>query len=300
MSRFRKLLAGVGALALIGGLAACSTGGAEPAASGEATSSGPVRIGVVGASDPYWATYTQAAKDAGIDVKIVDFTDYNQPNPALSADELDLNQFQHILYLAQYNVDNNDTLVPIGSTAIYPLGLYSKKVTSVADVPQGGKVAIPNDPTNQARALLVLQSAGLVKLKDGGTAFSTPDDIDTAASKVQVQSLDASLIATSLPDFDAGILNNDYLDDAGVQASDAIAQDDPKDPAALAYVNIFVAKADRANDPTLLKLVEIYQNTQSVQDGVLENSGGTAVLLQTPAADLQAQLKKVEEDYRNK
>jgi D-methionine transport system substrate-binding protein len=90
----------------------------------------------------------------------VNFDAYDQPNPALSAGELDLNQFQHIIYLATYNVKAGDDLVPVGATAIYPLGLYSTKYKSVADIPNGGTIAVPNDESNQARALLVLQSAG--------------------------------------------------------------------------------------------------------------------------------------------
>jgi D-methionine transport system substrate-binding protein len=290
-----KLIAAAAALPLLAVLAGCagsgSTSGTEAAGSGD-----PVKIGVVGASDPYWATYTQAAADAGITVDIVDFSDYAQPNPALSEGELDLNQFQHIVYLAKYNVSSGSDLVPVGSTAIYPLGLYSTKYDSVADIPAGSTVAVPNDESNLARGLLVLQSAGLVKLKDGGTIFATLDDIDTSASKVQVTTLEASLTPTSLPDVAAAIINNDFVEDAGLTAADAIAQDDPSDPNALPYVNIFAARAEDADNPTYQKLVQIYQDTQAVLDGVQEASGGTAVLLKTPVDDLKASLEKVEAD----
>jgi len=255
-----------------------------------------VRIGVVGASDPYWATYEQAAEDAGIDVEIVDFTDYNQLNPALTEGEIDLNQFQHLVYLAQYNTSADADLVPIGATAIYPLGLYSTQYDSVEDIPEGESVAVPNDVTNQARALLVLQSAGLIELKDGGSAFSGLDDIDTDASKVTVTALDAALTPTSLPDVAAAVVNNDYLEGAGLTAADAIAQDDPSDPTAVPYVNVFAARADDAENETYLKLVEVYQGSQDVLDGVSEQSGGTAVFATTPAAELQSTLATVEAD----
>lgn len=192
---------------------------------------------------PNWATYTQAAKDAGITVDIVDFADYAQPNPALSEGELDLNQFQHIVYLATYNVASGKDLVPVGATAIYPLGLYSTKYKSVADIKQGDTIAIPNDDSNLSRGLLVLQSAGLVKPKDGGTIFATTADIDEANSKVKVTTIDASLTASSLPDVAGAIINNDYVANAGLSTSDAIAQDDQNDPKALPYVNVFAAKA---------------------------------------------------------
>jgi len=295
-----KKFLGAAALALplallIGG---CATNTADPATSGDPSSAAEtVKIGVVGAGDPYWETYVEAAAGAGIDVELVDFSEYTQPNPALSAGELDLNQFQHIIYLATYNVNADDDLVPIGSTAIYPLGLYSSKYDDVADIPAGETVAVPNDESNQARGLLVLQSAGLVELKDGGSIFSTVADVlDT--SKVKVEALDAAFTATSLPDVAAAIINNDFVEDAGLSFDDAIATDDPSDPNALPYVNIFAARANDADNPTYLKLVEIYQTTQAVLDGVQEASGNTAVLLQTPAADLVTSLHDVEDDIR--
>ena len=288
MSLRRTLLAttAIAASALL--LAGCSAGGGA----GDDT----VRIGVVGAGDPYWATYEQAAEDAGIDVEIVDFTDYNQLNPALTEGEIDLNQFQHLVYLAQYNTSADADLVPIGATAIYPLGLYSTQYDSVEDIPEGESVAVPNDVTNQARALLVLQSAGLIELKDGGTAFSGLDDIDTDASTVTVTALDAALVPTSLPDVAAAVVNNDYLAGAGLEATDALAQDDPSDPTAVPYVNVFAARADDAENETYLKLVDVYQTSQDVLDGVSEQSGGTAVFATTPAAELQSTLATVEAD----
>ncbi|TDX81274.1 D-methionine transport system substrate-binding protein [Rathayibacter sp. PhB151] len=288
MSLRRTLLAttAIAASALL--LAGCS--------SAAGASDDTVRIGVVGAGDPYWATYEQAAEDAGIDVEIVDFTDYNQLNPALTEGEIDLNQFQHLVYLAQYNTSADADLVPIGATAIYPLGLYSTQYDSVEDIPEGESVAVPNDVTNQARALLVLQSAGLIELTDGGTAFSGLDDIDTDASKVTVTALDAALVPTSLPDVAAAVVNNDYLAGAGLEATDALAQDDPSDPTAVPYVNVFAARADDAENETYLKLVDVYQSSQDVLDGVSEQSGGTAVFATTPAAELQSTLATVEAD----
>jgi len=243
-----------------------------------------VRIGVVGASDPYWETYKQAAADEGITVDIVDFTDYAQPNPALAEGELDLNQFQHLVYLADYNVSNNQDLTPIGATATYPLGLYSKKFDTTDAIPAGETVAVPNDASNQARALLVLQSAGLITLKSGGTIFSDLADVDEAASKVTVTALDAELTATSLEDLAAAIINNDFVERAGLSFDDAIAKDDPADPKALPYVNVFASRAADKDNPTYTKLVEIFQNTRSVLDGLQDVSGGTAVFAKTPAA----------------
>ncbi|CAI9387556.1 MetQ/NlpA family ABC transporter substrate-binding protein [Microbacterium sp. T2.11-28] len=279
-------------------LSACAGTAPEPGASSAAPeSTGPVKIGVVGAGDAYWTTYKEAAAAEGIEIELVDFSEYTQPNPALSAGELDLNQFQHVIYLATYNVNASDDLVPVGATAIYPLGLYSTKYASVGDIPAGETVAVPNDESNEARGLLVLQSAGLVELQDGGSPFSTVADVlDT--SKVKVEALDAAFTATSLPDVAAAIINNDFVEDAGLTFADAIATDDPSDPNALPYVNIFAARAEDAENPTYQKLVEIYQNTQEVLDGVQEASGNTAVLVKTPVADLLTSLHEVEDDIR--
>lgn len=286
-----KLFAALAAVPLLAGLAAC----AAPA-SGETASEDVVKIGVVGKGDAQWAAFEEAAADEGITIEIIDFSDYAQPNPATTEGELDLNQFQHIVYLADYNVSAGEDLTPIGSTAIYPLGLYSTKYDSVKDIPAGETVAVPNDASNQARALLVLQSAGLVELKSGGTIFSDLADIDEAKSKVKVTALEASLTPTSLPDVAAAIINNDFVEDAGLTFEDAIAKDDPSDPNALPYVNIFATRADDAENETYLKLVEIFQTDPEVQAGLLESSGGTGLSVQTPVADLVESLAKVEAD----
>jgi D-methionine transport system substrate-binding protein len=260
------------------------------------TSGKTVRIGVVGASDPYWKVYKKAAADEGINVDIVDFTEYTQPNPALDAKELDLNQFQHLVYLADYNVSNDKKLTPIGSTAVYPLGLYSKKYTSTDDIPAGATVAVPDDASNQARGLRLLQTAGLITLKDGGTIFSDLSDVDTDASKVKVKDLSADITATSLDDVAAAIINNDFVEKAGLKFDDAIAKDGPSEAGAAPYVNVFAARAADKDDKTYLELVKIFQDTKAVTDGLQEVSGGTAVLTKEPAAKLQSLLAEVEKD----
>jgi len=286
-----KLIAALAAAPLVIGLAACSSAGA-------AEGDDVVRIGVVGKSDPQWPAFEEAAAEAGIEIELVDFADYTQPNPALTEGELDLNQFQHIVYLADYNVSADADLAPIGATAIYPLGLYSLKYDSVEDIPAGETVAVPDDPSNLSRALLVLQSAGLIELEGGGSIFSTVADIDEANSTVAVTPLEASLTPTSLPDVAAAIINNDFVQDAGLTFADAIAQDDPSDPNALPYVNIFAARAEDADDETYLKLVEIFQTDPEVRAGLLEASGDTAVALTTPVDELVASLATVEDDTR--
>ncbi|GAB3277567.1 MetQ/NlpA family ABC transporter substrate-binding protein [Microbacterium lacusdiani] len=292
LARPVRALAPLAALGMMA-LAGCAAGGADEAALG--TEENPVQLGVVGASEPYWSVYEEAVEAEGIALEIVDFTEYTQPNPALSEGELDINQFQHIQYLAEYNESSGDDLQPIGATAIYPLGLYSDKYDSVEEIPDGETVVVPNDTTNQARGLLVLQSAGLIALEDGGSSLSTVDDIIEDESRVQVDAVDAAITVTSLPDVAAAIVNNDFLGNAGLTAEDAIASDDPSDPTALPYVNIFAVRADDIDDEVLNQLVEIYQSTQEVLDGVQESAGGTAVFATTPKDELQAALADVQE-----
>lgn len=295
-----KVLAALAALPLLAALAGCATSTEAGVGSSDAGSaaSETVKIGVVGKSDPQWPAFVDAAAAEGITVELVDFGSYDAPNPALTAGDLDLNQFQHIVYLADYNVSAGEDLAVIGSTAIYPLNLYPGKYATVKDIPAGETVAVPDDASNLARALLVLQSAKLIELKDGGSIFSGLNDIDTEKSKVKVTALEASLIPAALPDVAAAIINNDFVQDAGLTFSDAIAQDDATDPAALPYVNIFAARADDKDNATYKKLVEIFQTDKGVQAGLLKASGDTAVALQTPVADLEKSLAKVEADTK--
>jgi D-methionine transport system substrate-binding protein len=255
-----------------------------------------VKIGVVGASDPYWADYTEAAAEEGITIEVVDFAEYNQPNPAVTNGDIDINQFQHLAFLADYNVSAGEDLTPIGATAIYPLGLYSTKITDIDELEKGDTVAVPNDSSNLGRALLLLEGADLIALKDEGTIFSTLDDVDTAGSKVEVTALEPSLTATSLPDVAAAVVNNDFVEKAGLSFEEALIRDDPADETALPYVNVFAVRAEDKDNETYAQLVEIYQNTKSVTDGVLEVSGGSAVLATTPAAELQETLATVEKE----
>ena len=268
------------------------------AAAGGSSSSKTVRIGVTDASEPYWKTFAALSKkQLDLNLKFVNFNDYSQPNPALRQKQLDLNEFQHIQYLANYNVTAHDDLQPIGATAVYPLPLYSVKYSTPADLPDGAKVAIPNDAINEARGLLVLQAARLLTLKDGGTAFSSTSDIET--HRVSVVALDASQTAGALKtgSVTAAIVNNNYATSAKLARSDAIFQDDPSSSSAAPYVNIFVArKADRDNT-TYLKLAALYHDP-SVEQGVQTANSGTAVFRTVPPATLQAELNTVEDQAR--
>ncbi len=290
------------AIAATASLAACASGG-DPAATGatataDADNRVTVRVGVTDKAKDYWTTFTDLAAEEGIDVELVNFTDYTQPNPILSAGDLELNQFQHLLYLANYNVASDDDLEPIGSTAIYQLGLYTTKgYATPDDIPDGAAIAIPNDVVNQARALLVLQAAGRITLTDGGNAFSTPAEIDEAASRVTVVPVDANQTAVQLQSLDGAIINNNFAADADIDPTTAIYSDLEDTATARPYLNIWVARAEDADNPVYAQLVEIY-HSKEVTDQLLEENGGTAVVEDVPADELQSDLSDLEDLVR--
>lgn len=277
-------------------LGACATTPADSGASGGTSADDVVKIGVVGAADDKWAVFEKVAKEEGLNIEIVDFGDYQQANPALAQDQIDLNQFQHLQFLAGYNVEAGDDLQPIGATAVYPLALYSSKHTALEDIPAGGEIAVPNDATNLARALLVLQEAKLIELKDGGSSLSTEADV-LPSSKVKVTPVDAAQTAISLQSVDGAIINNDFLEDAGLKPEDALFQDDPDSSASEPYINVWVARAADKDDETLLKIAALSQNEEVVA-AEKKASGGTAVIKDNSAADLQEILAGIEKNYR--
>ncbi|KQR31449.1 MULTISPECIES: MetQ/NlpA family ABC transporter substrate-binding protein [Curtobacterium] len=256
-----------------------------------------VTIGVSDKSLGYWSTYTKLAKEKlNVTVKLTNFSDYSLPNPALKDGQLDINQFQHIQYLADYNVTSDDDLQPIGSTAVYPLPLYATKYDKPSELPANAKVAIPNDSINQARALLILQAADLITLKDGGSAFSTADDIET--KKVDVQPLDASQTANALQQGSvaAAVVNNNFATAAGLPISDAIYQDDPSSATAAPYVNVFAVRDEDKGNKTYLELAELFQD-DAVQKAFAKDLP-EAVARDESASKLQDELAQVEQDAK--
>ncbi|WP_277681996.1 MetQ/NlpA family ABC transporter substrate-binding protein [Saccharomonospora azurea] len=270
------------------------TGGeSDDSASGNTT----IRIGTTESGSDYWKPFKRLAADEGITIETVNFSDYNQPNPALSQGQTDLNLFQHVLFLANYNVSNEDDLTPVGSTYVVPLSLYSNKHNAVEEIPEGGSVAIPKDPTNQARALLVLQDAGLISLKNGGSVLSTPAEIDRAASKVEVTPVDAAQTVAVLDSVDASIVNNGFAMDAGLDPSKALFSDDPRSDAAEPYINIVAARAEDKDDPTYRRVVELFHHPE-VQEALQAESRGTSVPVKREQSELEDIHTELQETVR--
>ncbi|GLU32883.1 MetQ/NlpA family ABC transporter substrate-binding protein [Trinickia caryophylli] len=224
----------------------------------------PIKVGVISGPDSQtWAVVKKVAKEKeGLDVKIVEFSDYVQPNAALDAGDLDANAFQHKPYLDSQIKQRGYKLVSVGLTYISPLGIYSKKLKSLKDLPQGAKVSLPNDPSNENRALLLLQAQGVIKLKAGaGTNgnSATPLDIESNPKKIKLIELDAAQLPRSLSDVDAAAINTNYALSAGLQpARDAIAREDVHSP----YANLIAVRAQDKDKPWVKKLVAAYQSEQ--------------------------------------
>ncbi|PWC90279.1 dioxygenase [Azospirillum sp. TSH100] len=205
-----------------------------------------------------------AAKD-GLDIQILEFTDYVIPNQALAGGDLDANSFQHQPYLDNQVKDRGFDLVSVGKTVVYPIGIYSKKVKSLEELPTGAKFAIPNDPTNGGRVLLLLQAKGLIKLKDGGTLKASPIDIVENPKKLEIVELDAAQLPRSLDDVTAAAINTNFALEAGIDpVKDAIARESADSP----YANVIaVRKADK-DKPWVAKLVKAY-NSPEVKEFIL-------------------------------
>ncbi len=289
----RLLVAAVGLIAALS-LSAC--GGAS---SGSTTAANTkVVIGVDDGAEEHWTLLKNKLKDQGIDLEVKNFTDGAQINTATQQGQVDINLFQHLKYLSQFNVNSNGTLVPVGATAVYPLALYSEKFKSVGELPADAEVAIPNNPTNQARALLNLQTAGLLQLKDGGNSLSTPAEI--TSSKIKVVPVDSNQTVNALKGTtDAAVVNNTQAQKGGLGDEKIIFKEDLNSESLAPYINGFVVKADRKDDPTWKKIVDAYHSPEveasvsKLNDGNLQfKADWTAAKLQEVLTAEEAAIKK--------
>lgn len=174
--------------------------------------------------------------------------------------------------------------MPIASTAIYPLALYSNAYTAVADIPAGAQIAVPNDETNKSRAIHLLAENGLLTLKEGTGIIAAEEDIDAAASKVTVAPMDAQQTVTALPSIAGAVVNNDFVNDAGLDPEKALAEDDPSDASAQPYINVFVVRAADADNERLLQLAGIFHDAD-FEAALKEQSADSAVIVNdTPSS----------------
>ena len=195
----------------------------------------------------------------GITLKVIEFSDYIQPNLSLNDKELDANFFQHKPYLDSFSKDRGLKLTSLVAVHIEPMGVYSHKVKNVADVAEGSEVAIPNDPTNGGRALLILQSAGLIGLKDGGNITSTVQDVEKNDKHLQFVELEAAQIPRSIDDVDIALINTNFAMEAGLNPLKDALFLEPKDSP---YANVLVIREGDENRPEIQKLVKALQSPE--------------------------------------
>lgn len=217
------------------------------------------------------AVAKEAAKE-GIKVKVVEFSDYITPDKALADGDIQLNAYQHVPFLENFNKQNNTDLVPIGKTILMPMGLYSNSVHDVKDVPNGATVAIPNDPTNGGRGLALLAKAGLLTLKDGVGFKATVADITSNPHNIQIKEIEAAQLPRSLDDVTIAAIPMNYVQSAGLDVKKQGFFLEPKDePLA---VMVLAAKAQDKDNATYKKIADIYKS-EAIKKYIDETFKGT-------------------------
>ncbi len=250
-----KPLAGIAAVAGLA-LALTACGGNSGSAATTAAASGSAdNVITVGASPSPHAEILNAVADElkseGYELKVVEYNDYVQPNVALANGDLDANYFQHLPYLENYNQENGTDLVSAGAIHFEPMGLYAGKSSDIKNVPDGAKIAVPSDATNEARALLLLQDQGVIKLKDGAGLEATANDIEENPHNIQLVEVEAAAVPRSLDDCDFAVINGNYALSAGLDTSTTLASEGADSEAAQTYANIVaVRKGDENSDKT--------------------------------------------------
>ena len=265
------LLTGVLSFGLLAGCGSgtSTTNTPAPGGSQAPTESGSSLEGTVirvAASPTPHAEILKVAKEVlaeqGITLEIEEFTDYIQPNMVTEDGQVDANYFQHITYLNDFNEQNGTHLVSVADLHYEPFGIYAGKTTSLADLPDGAVIGVPNDPTNEGRALLLLQQEGLITLKEGAGLTATKLDIAENPKNLDIQELEAAQLPRSLDSLDLAVINGNYALQAGLNAADALAVESTDGEAAQAYVNVLVVKEGREEDPAIQALVDALKSDE--------------------------------------
>ncbi len=263
------------------GLAGCSgsSDSSSQASGSDAAATDDTTI-VVGASPTPHAEILNQIKEElaneGYNLEVVEYNDYVLPNTALEEGEIDANYFQHITYLNDFNEENDTHLVDAADVHFEPFGLYSSKVDALDQLQDGAVVAVPNDTTNEARALLLLEQEGLIKLKEGAGLTATVIDIEENPKNLQIQEVEAAQVPRTLDEVDLAAINGNYALNAGLNVADAIATESDQGEAAQAYVNVIAVKdgnQDSAKTQALVKALE----TDAVKQFIAENYNGAVV-----------------------
>ncbi|HEM3597933.1 TPA: MetQ/NlpA family ABC transporter substrate-binding protein [Streptococcus suis] len=278
--KLKKLFSLAAAALSVGVLAACGSSSSSSSSDSSATT---VRVGVMSLSDSEQARWdkVQEILDDEVKLEFTQFTDYSQPNKAVAENEVDINAFQHYNFLNNWNQENGEDLVAIADTYIAPIRLYSgtadgkNKYTKVEEIPDGAEIAVPNDPTNESRALYLLQTAGLIKVGVSGTELATIADITENKKNLKITELDASQTASSLSSVDAAVVNNTFVLEAGLDYKNALYKEQ-KDENSKQWYNLIAARSDWEKSEqaaSIKKIIEAYQ-TDEVKKVIEETSDG--------------------------
>ncbi|OFL64539.1 methionine-binding protein [Facklamia sp. HMSC062C11] len=225
-----------------------------------------VRIGVVGSEDEeIWKDVAKRAKEQeGIDLEVVLFTDYNMPNQALTDGSIDLNAFQHDVFLENWNKENKGDIVTLAYTVAVPIRIYSTKYTSLEDLPEGAKIAVNSAPTSLSYDLFSLQRAGLITLKDNGELLPTPRDVEENPKNIEFVELEAAQIPAVIEDVDAAFIDDSFLESTPFEPADAIyIYGDTPETINLDRVNNIAARGEDKDNPLYQKIVELYQTDET-------------------------------------
>ena len=234
-----------------------------------AAAAGELQKITVGASPAPHAEILRAAKDVlaqkGYELEILEYVDYIQPNLALESEDLDANYFQHLPYLESFNEENGTKLVSAASIHYEPFGIYAGKASSLEELADGATVAVPNDTSNEARALLLLEAQGLLKLKEGAGLNATKTDVVENPKNLEILEIEAAQIPRSLQDVDIAVINGNYAIDAGLKVADALAIEDAASIAATTYGNVVAVQEGHDQDEAVLALVEVLTSDEIKQ-----------------------------------
>ena len=278
----KKFLSLILALALSASLSACgssdTTETTDDADSGDTTET--VTLKVAASPTPHAEILEQVKPilaEQGIDLVITEYGDYIVPNTAVDEGDEDANYFQHTPYLEQFNEENGTDLVSAGKIHYEPMGIYAGKTASLEELPDGATIAVPNDATNEARALQLLAAQGLIEIDPEAGLNATPNDITSNPKNLEFTELDAAMIPNTIEEFDLNVINSNYALQAGLNpAEDALASEDAASDAAQTYANIVAVKAGHENDPAIVALVDAL-HSEEIQEFINTTYAGSVL-----------------------
>ncbi len=278
----KKFLSLILALALAASLTAC--GSSDTTETTDDTDSGDtaetVTLKVAASPTPHAEILEQVKPilaEQGIDLVITEYGDYIVPNTAVDEGDEDANYFQHTPYLEQFNAENGTDLVSAGKIHYEPMGIYAGKTASLEELPDGATIAVPNDATNEARALQLLAAQGLIEIDPEAGLNATPNDITSNPKNLEFTELDAAMIPNTIEEFDLNVINSNYALQAGLNpAEDALASEDASSDAAQTYANIVAVKAGHENDPAIVALVDAL-HSEEIQEFINTTYAGSVL-----------------------